>query len=228
MRLRKKSDAPDKGRNYQVFIQKGDQAFSAATQRTMLLAIAFVYRTIKVGASANYRFPGLSTHSNPFPSLPQNPEEFFDFDTSVLPPGDQVLPWSANRYFGVKLVKGGKYAARLYENRKMIEYGRFRSELAAAKCVFENASEKQRTDALKRGKINPFSEPGVFDEDQKEEEKSELLTCLNVDVDDEDEELTWLNDHEVQLSSSGAIIPAAGSVLFFNNFEIAGILSGSA
>ena len=64
----------------------------------------------------------------------------------------------------------------------------------------------RKSKALKKGKVDPFSEPGVFDEDQKEEERSESLTLLDVDV-DEDEELTWLNDHEVQLSSSGAIIP---------------------
>jgi hypothetical protein len=75
--------------------------------------------------------------------------------------------------------------------------GRFSSELEAAKCVWENATEKQRTDALKKGKVDPFSEQGVFEEDQKEEEKSELLTCLK-DYVDEDEELTWLNDFEVQ------------------------------
>ena len=65
--LNAKSVAPDNGRKFQAYILVGDKAYSGASQQTMLLAIAFIYWAIKVGASANYRFPGLSTHSNPFP-----------------------------------------------------------------------------------------------------------------------------------------------------------------
>ena len=57
-----------------------------------------------------------------------------------------------------------------------------------------------------RSKINPFLEQGVFDDDEKEEEKSELLTSMNVD-EENSEGPTWLNVRQVQLPSSGKIIP---------------------
>ena len=70
-RLRQKSSTTNKkGKDFQAFIRVGGKAYSGASQDTMKLAIAFIYWAIKVGASANYIFPGLSTHSNPFPSLP--------------------------------------------------------------------------------------------------------------------------------------------------------------
>ena len=61
-----------------------------------------------------------------------------------------------------------------------------------------------------RSKINPFLEQGVFDDDEKEEEKSELLTSMNVD-EENSEGPTWLNVRQVQLPSSGKIIPVVGS-----------------
>ena len=56
---------------------------------------------------------------------------------------------------------------------------------------------KQRTDALGRGKIKFFLEQGVFDHDENEEEKSKVLF--------------WMNVSEVQVSSSGKIIPVPPS-----------------
>ena len=85
----------------------------------------------------------------------------------------------------------------MYRNGKDIVCGRYASEFEAAKCAREKATEKQRTDALGRGKINPLLEEGGFDHDEKEEEKSEMLT--------------WTNVSEVQLSSSGKIIPVSPS-----------------
>ena len=52
-RLNRKIGAQEKERKYQAFLRVGDKAYSAASQKTMPLAIAFIYRAIKVGASAN-------------------------------------------------------------------------------------------------------------------------------------------------------------------------------
>ena len=67
-----------------------------------------------------------------------------------MEPEEKVHPWSANRYFGV-VFKGTQYAAVVRRNGKGVLVGSYASELEAAKCAWEKATEKQRTDARWEG-----------------------------------------------------------------------------